>query len=131
MNNVTMVGHVCKIGNITQAKTGSSFVKATIAVRKYKSNEYDYWDLLFWDDRANYFLNNCIKGTKIAVNGRIQQREYRSKDGIRVKTLDLNVSEFELLAQKKKETDTPKGEIEVDDPENVDTFEIDESDLPF
>lgn len=134
MNNVTLIGNVCRDAELRQTASGQSVASTTIAVKRdrketdgtYKS---DFFDLIIWGNQANYTAEFIKKGDKVAVAGNIQIREYVTKQGVKGKAIEVIVSSIENLEKRNAASDTVK-ESEPDKQDSK-TEELSEDELPF
>ena len=119
----------------------SSVVRFTLAVdRMYSKNARDgatadFISCVSFGKTADVIGKYCSKGTKITVSGRIQTGSYTNRDGNKVYTTDVIVSDMEFAESKKAASGAPsspdyKKESVSDDgfmkiPDDI------EKDLPF
>ena len=124
MNKIILSGNVVKENELV-----NGVVKNTIAVRRdYKNSngeyETDFFDIVAFNNCANYLSNYVNKGDKIELSGRMQIKMYQSQDGINRKFYEVIVDSVATLskAQVKDQDSQPIKETDV----------IDDSDeLPF
>ena len=103
------------IGRLTQnpevrysaGENATAVAKYTLAVdRKYKrDNEAtaDFINCIAFGRNGEFAEKYLVKGTKIAVSGRIQTGSYTNKDGNKVYTTDVVVEEQEFCESKSKQ----------------------------
>lgn len=113
MNLVMMIGRLTKDAEIRyQAETGLAVTKFTLAVRR-NENTTDFFNCVIFGKLAEAITDYLTKGKLVAVTGKLQMREYQ-KDGQKRITLEIVVSEIQLLEKKDKDFE------EID--ENYDPF---------
>ena len=110
MNKVILLGNLTKDAEVRYTQSGKAFVKVGIAVtRNYKNGEgerdTDFFNLLAWDKTAEFFAKYLRKGTKILVEGRLQNNNYE-KDGVKHYGQDIIVQAVEFAGGKKDDSKT-------------------------
>ena len=86
MNKVVLVGRLIKDAELKYIPgTGTPVSTFTIAVDNYnskeKKNEADFIPVVLWGKSAENLAQYLVKGTQVAVAGRISTRSYEAKDG--------------------------------------------------
>ena len=113
--------------------TGTATTTITLAVDKYnaktKEREADFIKVVVWGKQAENLAEYTVKGSQIAISGRIQTRSYEAKDGTKRYVTEVVANEIEFLGNKT----TKKGDRGLekaidfgDDAEMVET-----GDIPF
>lgn len=122
MNNIVILGRLTADPDVRATQTGKTCTNFTVAVdRKYKQEgqpDADFIRCVAWGKQAEVIGKWFNKGTRIALNGRLQTRSY-DKDGQRQYTTEIIVEEFDFCNSK---TDT-------NDCTNV--YTQDDTDVPF
>ena len=127
MNAVNLIGNLCKDWNIHNGNTTSA--KNTLAVRKdYKRDESDFINIVAFGKSAELLEQYTGKGSKIAIQGRINTGSYE-KEGRTIYTTDVVVDKFEFLDSKKTGEAEAK-EMTEEDFENNDE-NVDDDEFPF
>lgn len=144
MNQVTVIGNICR--DIELRKTVSdSFVGSTaIAVRRDRKNdkgEYDtdFFDVKLFGSQAEFASKYLRKGSKVWFSGRIQIRDYVNKEGIKGRAVEILVDKLENLDAKEDEevveakqpTVSKQPEKTVEKTVEQQAEEISDDDLPF
>ena len=133
MNNVSLIGRLTKNVDLRKTNSGKDVVSATIAVQRDKENA-DFIPIVVWDNNAVYLAKYAEKGTRIAITGSLQSREYES-NGKKQYVLEV-VGRVEILFDKKEET-KPQQETynnlvdSIPSYNNGITYDISDDDLPF
>lgn len=108
MNQVHLIGRLTKDIDLKKTQSGISVANFTLAInrpkQKDKEQESDFISCIAWRSTADVLKNYTSKGSKIAVNGRIQTRNYEDKDGKRVYVTEVLVGDIEFLDGKDKTT---------------------------
>ena len=112
MNKVILNGNLCKEIELRYTTTNTPVVSNTIAVRndfKNAQGEYESQFINFVAYRKNAeFLNKyATKGTKVLLEGRLNNRSYDKQDGTKAYITEVIVDRFELLGSKPKEEQKP------------------------
>ena len=107
MNKVILMGRVTKDPDVkySQGSTPLAVARFSLAVdRKFKKEgdaAADFIPCITFGKTAEFVEKHVIKGTKLAVTGRIQTGSYTNKDGQKVYTTDVMVEELEFAESKK------------------------------
>ena len=128
MNQVTLIGNLCRDIEIKQTQSGSNIGFTSIAVQRDRKNdkgeyETDFFDLKLFNSQADFASNYLHKGSKVCVSGRIQIRDYVNREGIKGRAVEILVNTIENLDTKKQETTETKT--------TEDVVTITDDDLPF
>lgn len=114
LNTVALTGNLTKDPELRSTDGGTSIAKMRIAVNSRKKDQSGEWT-----DVANYFnvvafgkqAENCAeylsKGRPIAVQGRLEWREWETDDGQRREQVSVVADAIQFLAAK---SDTPNQE---------------------
>lgn len=113
MNKVQLIGRVVSDAELRFTPgTGNGVTTITIAVDKYNSKtqqkEADFIGVTIWGKTAESLSPYLVKGTQVAISGRIQTRSYEAKDGSKKYVTEVVADNFggvELLGGKKQGQD--------------------------
>ncbi len=134
-----MFNKVILIGNLTAdpelrylPETGKALAKFTLAVARGFTNrqgekETDFINISVWDKLAENSANYLKKGSKAAVEGRLQIRKYDDKEGIRRTAVEVVANRVIFLDSKRQAEGTGGG---YTDNMGAET-DIREDDVPF
>jgi single-strand DNA-binding protein len=107
MNKVILIGRLTKDSE-TRYTTGAepmAIGRFTLAVDRRGAKEgqqtADFISCVAFGKRAEFFEKYGKKGTKFAIEGRIQTGSYTNKDGQKVYTTDVVVDQAEFAESKK------------------------------
>ena len=136
MNKVILVGNLTRDPELSETPSGIAVCRFSIAVSRDYSNaegnrETDFFNITVWRGRAENCGRYLKKGNKVGVVGRLQNRSYDDKDGVKRYVTDIVADEVEFL--------TPRGASEgMDDMDSVSSRReqprleaIDDNQLPF
>jgi single stranded DNA-binding protein (ssb) len=96
MNRVTLVGRLGKDPEIRYTQAGKAVASFSIAVKRYKSEESDWIDIVAWGVLAESCGNALQKGSYVMVDGRIQNRSYEAQDGTKRRVTEVVASSVSL-----------------------------------
>ena len=82
LNNITLMGRLTRAPELRATQTGKSVTSFTVAVdRDYGRQQTDFIDCVAWGGTAEFVSNHFAKGQMIALNGRLQMRDWKDKHG--------------------------------------------------
>ena len=94
MNRVVLIGRLTRDPELRTTTTGKNVVSFSIAVNKrFKpqdgSPDADFFRCTAWGSTADFVSNYLTKGRLIALEGRIEQRQWTDKDGNKRESVDV------------------------------------------
>lgn len=156
MNKAMLIGRLVKDPELKITETSKREVcQFTIAVNRPYTNEdgerqADFINCVVWDKLAENLAKYQKKGNQIAVEGRIQTRNYEDKDGKRVYVTEIISTNITFLDSKGtgdsvnnlEEPPVKAGPITGEQIDSIptendpfaafgDSIEVNDSDLPF
>ena len=106
MNKVILMGNLTRDVEIRDY-SNTTVARAGIAVnRPYKNKEVDFFNLVAFNKTAEFLSKYFAKGSKLLVEGRLQQSNYEDKDGNKKSSTEIVVEQIEFASAKK---DSGKG----------------------
>jgi single-strand DNA-binding protein len=87
MNRVVLIGRLTRDPELRTTNTGKNVVSFSIAVdKKFKPQDStaptaDFFRCTAWQQTADFVSNYLSKGRLVAVDGRLEQRQFTDKDG--------------------------------------------------
>lgn len=139
VNNVVLVGRITKDPEIKYGTAGTAVCNFTLAVnRNFKNKEgsydADFVNIVVFNATAKLMEQFVTKGLLLAVQGRIQTRNYENNEGRRVYVTEVIGNTVQFLESKNKSNagNTPydfESGFNADDLN--DASNIDDDDLPF
>jgi len=122
MNECTFIGNITKDIKLEATSNGIEFIRFDIAVTRNIPNqdgsfETDFVKCVAWRDTAKNIAKYFKKGSKIAINGSLQTRNYEV-DKIKKTITEIVVRRFDFCQSTNKKEEEP-------------LQEVDDSDLPF
>jgi len=102
MNTIILSGNLCKNIELKYTTSNKPVLQNTIAVRndyKNANGEYDsqFINIVVWNKAAEYLNKYAAKGSKVLLEGRLQNRSYEKQDGSKAYITEVVVEKVELL----------------------------------
>ena len=142
VNRVVLVGRLAKDPELRKTNSDVSFATFTLAVDNRLRDADGNRGTIFIDcrvfrDQAESMVKNTRKGSKIAVDGSLNQRNFERRDGTKGKSIEVIVDSVTFLdPNPNRETNSieePKFE-DIPAPangNNLDPIDLPDDDLPF
>ena len=128
MNKIFLSGRLTKDPEVRYAQSGKAYARVGIAVDRQfsKDKEVDFFNLVAFGKTAEFLGNWFSKGSKLLVEGHLQNSTYKDKEGNERTATEVLVDNVEFADSKKKDSSggSGKGKASNDD---YDTLE----DTPF
>ena len=144
MNKVFLIGYLARDPELRYTSSNIPVASLTLAVNRNFTNqngekEVDFINIVVWKKQAENIHKYCFKGSKVAIEGRIQVRNYDDQNGQKRYVTEVVSENIEFISTKKEEPkEKSNSEIIKDVMEDKDPFEefaketqITNSDLPF
>lgn len=105
MNRAIIIGNLVRDLELRFTNTGKEVANFTVAVsRNYgEKKETDFINCIAWGKTAENMAKYLSKGSKVAVEGRIQVSSYDNKEGQKVYKTEIVADSVEFLNTAKKE----------------------------
>ena len=105
MNKVVLIGRLTKDPELRYTTSNVAAASFTLAVNRTFQNqngvrEADFINIVMWRKQAETAKKYLSKGSLIAVEGRIQTRNYDGADGKKVYVTEVVADNFEFLESK-------------------------------
>lgn len=105
INRVVLIGRLTKDVELRYTQSGVAVGSFTLAVNRNFTNangdrESDFITAVIWRKAAENFANFTGKGALVAIEGRLQTRNYENNAGQRVYVTEVAVDNFSLLESK-------------------------------
>ena len=138
VNRVVLAGRLTKDPELRKTNSDVSFATFTLAVDN-RIREQDgtrgtiFLDCRVFRDQAENMVKYTRKGSMVAVDGSLNQRNFERRDGTKGKAIEIIVDSVTFLEPKK---DAPVEEPKFDDIQapsnnNLDSIDLPDDDLPF
>ena len=105
MNKVVLIGRLTRDPELRYTQSNIPAASFTLAVNRNFQNqngerEADFINIVMWRKQAETAKKYLAKGSLIAVEGRIQTRNYDGADGKKVYVTEVVADNFEFLESK-------------------------------
>ena len=141
VNRVVLVGRLTKDAELRKTASDISFATFTLAVDN-RVKEADgtrgtiFIDCRVFRDQADSLVKNTRKGSKIAVDGSLNQRNFERRDGTKGHVIEIVVDSITFLDpnpnREQNAVEEPKfDDIQVPPSNNLDSSDLPDDDLPF
>lgn len=102
LNNVVLIGRLTKDPELRYTTSGKAVATLRLAVDRGTTNpqgekETDFIDVVVWERQAETVANYLQKGRLIAVQGRLQIRQYETQEGQRREKAEVVASQVRFL----------------------------------
>lgn len=121
LNRIVLIGRLVRDPESSYTGGGIPVARFTIAVDRYTKNaetglkETDFIDCVAWRQRADFVTSYVKKGRLVAVEGRLQIRQWEAQDGSRRRTAEVQVDSIEPL-DRPRDTEEAAPLAHADDP---------------
>ena len=142
VNRVVLVGRLVKDPELRKTNSDISFATFTLAVDN-RVREADgtrgtiFIDCRVFRDQAENLVKSTRKGSKVAVDGSLNQRNFERRDGTKGKVIEIVVDSVTFLDpnpnRESNAVDAPKFD-DMPSPingSNLDSIDLPDDDLPF
>lgn len=103
LNHSTIMGRLAGDPELRRTQTGKAVVSFTIACDKPgKDNGASFIPCVAWEKTGEFIDNYFMKGSPIAVEGRLESRQYETKDGQKRTALEVVVSQAHFCGKKEE-----------------------------
>ena len=108
MNKVILIGNLSKDPELATTNGGVSVCRFTIAVQRRFQNaegerDADFINVVVWRGQAENCHKYLKKGSKCAVEGRIQTSSYEAQDGTRRYVTEVVADNVEFVGTRQRE----------------------------
>lgn len=133
LNCSVLIGRLVRDPELRRTGTGKAVTSFTIAVdNPGKDSGASFISCVAWDKTAEFIDNYFFKGSQIAVQGRLQTRQYETKERKKQTVTEVVVSEADFCGKKEE---TGQQYVGGGEPEynqsNFDVLEDNDEQLPF
>ena len=140
MNKIILTGNITKDAELRYTANDKAYSKFSIANNEgYGDNKKtNFFNCTLWGKSAENLNRFLTKGQKVLITGKVEINDYKDKEGVERKIIDINVDSFggvELLGNKSQQesgtnNDTSNNsDFPIDS--NDDMTPVDDDVLPF
>lgn len=136
LNKVQLIGNLTRTPELKYTPSGVGYCTFGLATnREWKvdgenKQQTDYHNIVAWQKLGELCAQLLKKGTKVYVEGRIQNREWDGQDGQKVRRTEIVIEDMIILDSKRDGSYNSTNEPQVEEHSNV-VDEINTDDLPF
>ena len=142
MNKIILTGNITKDAELRYTANDKAYSKFSIANNEgYGDNKKtNFFNCTLWGKSAENISRFLTKGQKVLITGKVEINDYKDKEGVERKIIDINVDSFggvELLGNKAQQesgtnNDTSNNsDLLIDIDNDDDLTVIDYGDMPF
>ena len=105
MNKVILIGRLARDPEMRTTGSGTNVTRFTLAVSRPFQDQNgergaDFINCVAWRRQAENIAKYCVKGSQVAVEGRIQTGSYDAQDGTKRYTTDIVCDNCTFLGSK-------------------------------
>lgn len=135
MNKVIMMGRLTRDPEVRYSNEGSAVSKFSLAVdRRYKREgqpDADFFNCVAFGKTAEFTEKYLKKGTKVVLEGELQNNNYTNKDGQKVYGMQIVVNSLEFAESKNSRNSDPASTQQVGSNDFMNVPDVAEEELPF
>lgn len=112
MNSVSLVGRLGRDPETRYTSGGKSVANFAIAVDDgFGEKKTTSWiTIVAWEKTAELAQKYLVKGSQVAVEGRLRQRSYENKSGEKVSVLEVIANRLDFLTKAEKSNNREPGD---------------------
>jgi single-strand DNA-binding protein len=106
-NKVQLIGNLGHAPEVRNTESGKKLVKFSVATNEIYTNskgekvkETQWHNLIAWGKVADIAEKYLLKGTEVAIEGKLITRNYTDKEGNKKYVTEIQVNELLLLGSK-------------------------------
>lgn len=114
MNVVVLMGRLTRDPETRRTADGKAVTRYTLAVDRFKKDEADFISCVAFGSAAEFAEKYFHKGTKLSLSGRLQTGSYTDRDGKKIYTTDVIVSNQEFAESKGAASEAERKPVDDD-----------------
>jgi len=110
MNKIMLIGNLGSDPEMSYLPDGTAVTKFRIAVNRRsrtssgeRKEETEWFRIVAWRQLAETCNTYLHKGSKVYVEGRLQQREYTDREGATRMSVEVSLTDMEMLTPKNQQ----------------------------
>ena len=132
LNYSVLMGRLVRDPELRRTNTGKAVTSFTVAVDNYgKDSGASFISCVAWDKTGEFVSNYFLKGSQIVVQGRLQTRQYETKDGKKQTVTELVVTQVDFCGKKEEKSDGFSAGEPAYQQANFTPIEGNDEELPF
>ena len=128
MNRVILMGRLTRDPEVRYTQDGKAIGKFSLAVDRWPKREgqpdADFFNCTAFGKQAEFAERYLKKGTKVIIEGRLQNDNYTNRDGQKVTATGIVLDNIEFCESKRNEEPTAKEKQEWQEIDNLDSEEL-------
>lgn len=120
MNNIVLMGRLTRDPEIRYTQSNTPVANVTLAVGRDivrdGQRETDFIECVAWKSTAEFIAKHFVKGEMVALNGRLQIRDWTDREGNKRKAAEVVINNVYFCGSKSK-TGNAFSDMEDDDGE--------------
>ena len=107
LNKIMLIGNLGKDPELQVTSEGTPITKFSLAVNRYskasngeREKETEWFNIIAWRQLAEICEKYLHKGSKVYIEGRLQQRRYTDKNGIERTAVEVIANDMKMLDSK-------------------------------
>ena len=99
-NSITIVGNITSDPELRFTPSGAANTKFGVAVNRKWKDRSDQWqeqvsffNVVLWQEQAENASTSLTKGARVIVTGRLEQRSYEDKEGVKKSVVEIIADE--------------------------------------
>lgn len=131
MNHSTIMGRLVNDPELRRTNSGKAVVSFTLACDKPgRDSGASFIPCVAWEKTGEFIDSYFHKGSPIAVEGRLESRQYEARDGQKRTVLEVVVSQAHFCGKKEEKKDGDFG-YPAHRQNNFTPLDGDDAELPF
>ena len=104
INRVFMIGRLTRDPELKYTQSGTSVASFSLAnnrtytVQNEKKEQVSFFNCIAWGKPGEVIAQYCKKGSKLGIEGRLQQRSWQDQNGQKRNTVEIVVENFQFLS---------------------------------
>jgi single-strand DNA-binding protein len=141
VNVVVITGHLTRDPELRHPQGGTALCDMRVAVNGRRKNSHDEWvdkpnyfDVTVWGARGESCATYLSKGRPVAIDGRLDWREWEAKDGGKRQAVQIVADTVQFLGAKKEGAEgqeAPEAEANGEEPVLAGAGAEGEEEIPF
>ena len=106
LNHSVIMGRLVRDPELRRTNSGKAVTSFTIACDKPgKDKGTSFIECVAWEKTGEFINSYFLKGSAIVIEGRLESRQYETKDGQKRTVLEVVVSQAHFCEKKKEQSD--------------------------
>ena len=107
LNKIMLIGNLGRDPELQVTSDGTPVTKFSLAVNRYtkssngeRKEETEWFNIVAWRQLAEICERYLHKGSKVYIEGRLQQRKYTDREGVQRTAVDVIANDMKMLDSK-------------------------------